>query len=54
MREEGGRGRVVSGRRKIPHPIVLLVTGEILLRARDGKAQDASQEPAKFSKPMNN
>ena len=43
-----------TGRGEIPHPIVLLVTGENLLRARDGKAQDASQEPAKLSKPMNN
>ena len=40
------------GRRKIPHPIVLLVTGENLLRARDGKEQDASQEPAKLSIPL--
>ena len=47
-----------EGRGKIPHPIVLLVTGENLLRARDGKAQDASQELAKLSipraLPMNN
>ena len=33
----------MGGGGEIPHPIVLLVTGENLLRARDGKAQDAPQ-----------